>query len=37
LAARRNPIRPVPGNFLLRDHARRNRLVLAVKLNESGA
>lgn len=26
----------LPGNLLLRHHARRNRLVLAVKLNESG-
>ena len=26
----------VPGNTLFRDHARRNRSVLAVKFNESG-
>lgn len=36
LAARRDPIRPVPGNLLLCDHPSRNRLVLAVKLNEFG-
>ena len=36
LAARRHPIRPLPGNLLLRDHARRNRLALAVKFNDSG-
>lgn len=35
--ARRHTIRPLPGNLLLRDHARRNGLVLAVKDNESGA
>lgn len=34
LVARQNLIRPMPENFVLHDHARRNRLVLAVKLNE---
>ena len=36
LAARRHTIRPLSGNVLLCDHARRNRPVLAVKFNESG-
>ena len=35
LLIRCNPIRPMPGNALLCHHARRNRLVVAVKSNET--